>query len=340
MSNTPLNVLIVDDEPDVCHLIEDVLGPHHAHCQSVHTGREARRLTVRRHFDVVVLDLLLPDVNGLDLLDTIHQADPGIRVVCVTGMASLECPDLARRAGACEFLTKPFDATRLVEAVVGPAEPVAPAETPQTRCGSQPQQMMLEFAGALVQTVEAKDPHTRRHSEHVAFYAQSLAGYVGLPAQLREAIRVAALLHDVGKIGVPDAVLTKPGPLSRGEFAFIRQHPDTGADVLKKISLMRVETVLVRQHHESWDGSGYPHGLAGESIAQGARILNLADSMDAMLMRRSYKAGYPVDRMLAELRRCAGTQFDPELAPLAIDWCESNPDKLILPSEPVRVASA
>jgi len=193
------------------------------------------------------------------------------------------------------------------------------------------EQMLLEFTGALVQAVELKDPYTRRHSEHVALYADQLAAHLGLARDDRESVRVAALLHDIGKIAVPDSILTKPGRLCRKEFALIRQHPEVGAGILENISMLRQEARLVRHHHEAWDGSGYPHGLRGERIPLGARILNICDSMDAMLMARTYKAPYPVKDMLAELRRCADTQFDPELARAAVDFCTRWPTRLILP---------
>ncbi len=200
---------------------------------------------------------------------------------------------------------------------------------PRALIAEESQRMLLEFAGALVQTVEAKDPYTRRHSEHVTHYAIGLAEFAGLEPVLHDSISLAALLHDVGKIAVPDAILTKPAELTSQEFAFVLQHPDTGADILGNISLMSVQAEMVRQHHERWDGAGYPHRLAGEAISVGGRLLNIADSMDAMLMKRTYKDCYPVERMLDELDRCAETQFDPELARLAIQWCEQDPSRLI-----------
>lgn len=194
-------------------------------------------------------------------------------------------------------------------------------------------QILLESAGALVQTVEAKDPYTRQHSEHVAFYAGALARQVGLTGEALESIGIAALLHDIGKIAVPDSVLTKQGKLSRRDFELIRQHPDVGAAILENISLLKTEARLVRFHHENWDGSGYPTGLAGEAIPPGSRIINLADSIDAMLMQRTYKQAYTIDQMLEELARCAGAQFDPELAPAAAKWCRERRCDLILPDE-------
>jgi len=344
-------VLVVEDEPGICQLIRDALAPYGVQCQAVHTGHEARRRLLEGDIDVAVLDLALPDVSGLDLLELVFQHKLSTRVICISGVGGDEASALACRAGAWEFVRKPFDATELAKTIARaagrsvPAQPRGQIDSPAVAgapagIASRSRQMLLEFAGALVRAVEAKDAYTRRHSEHVAFYAENLARYAGLPRAFQDAIRMAALLHDIGKIAVPDSILTKPTRLTEEEFAFIRQHPNTGADILENISLMSVEARFVRQHHENWDGSGYPEGLAGERISIGGRILNIADSIDAMLMHRTYKESYPVERMLSELRRCAGSQFDPTLARLAIQWCQQNPDKLILPSERRRAATA
>ncbi len=202
----------------------------------------------------------------------------------------------------------------------------------------------LESVRALVSAVEAKDPYTRRHSEQVAYYAEQFATFIGLPGDQSEAIRVAGVVHDVGKIGIPDTVLTKPGRLTDVEFELIKGHPDTGAAILEKISLLSAQSVIIRHHHENWNGTGYPDGLAGEDIPLGARVVQVADSIDAMLMRRTYKEPFPVERVLAELQRGMGTQFDPDLAKAAIEWMTANPDRIILAedqaAEPIELPTA
>ena len=189
----------------------------------------------------------------------------------------------------------------------------------------------LESVGALVSAVEAKDPHTRRHSDQVAYYGEQLARHMDLPGDLVEAIRVAALVHDVGKIGIPDTVLTKPGRLTDEEFDLIKGHPAMGANILQKISLLGGESQLVRYHHENWDGSGYPDRLAGEDIPLGARVIQVADAIDAMLMRRTYKEPFPVEKVLSELRSGRGRQFAPAFADAAVEWLTINPDRIIQP---------
>lgn len=203
---------------------------------------------------------------------------------------------------------------------------------------SQTRQALLDSVRALAQAVEAKDPYTRRHSEQVAHYAVSLAAAMGVSEAVVESIRVASLLHDIGKIGVPDNILTKRGALTEEEFKYIRRHPALGADILGNVALFSQEAQIIRHHHERWDGKGYPDGLAGEESPLASRIINVADCMDAMLMERTYKQGYPVETMLHEMARCAGTQFDPRIATAAVQWCRMNSDKLILPGQ-LRAAS-
>ena len=183
----------------------------------------------------------------------------------------------------------------------------------------------------LVRAIEAKDPYTRWHSEQVAGYAWHLAGALQVPEDSRHTIRLAALVHDVGKIGVPDRILTKPGPLSEEEMALMRRHPAVGADILGFAADFATGARIVRHHHEAWNGRGYPDRLTGEEAPLGSRIIHVADAMDAMLMQRSYKEAYPVEKMLDELVRCAGTQFDPRIAAAAVLWCRHNPGKLVLP---------
>ncbi len=187
----------------------------------------------------------------------------------------------------------------------------------------------LDTVMALVAAVEAKDPHTERHSIHVALYAGCLARELHASPGETEVIKVAAVMHDVGKIGVPDALLTKPGPLTTEEFDVIKRHPAAGAAILRSATCLRRELPLVLHHHERYDGGGYPAGLRGERIPFGARLLHVADSIDAMLLPRSYKRGYRLDEVISELELGRGTQFDPMMTDVAIRWLTSRPDQLI-----------
>lgn len=181
----------------------------------------------------------------------------------------------------------------------------------------------------LVAAVEAKDHYTEQHSVNVPLYAESIARAMHLAARETEVIKIAALLHDCGKIGVRDAILTKPGPLTAAEFAQVKRHPAIGAEILRSATNLRRELPLVLHHHERYDGTGYPAGLKRDEIPLGARILNVADSLDAMMFPRSYKQPLPPEAAAEELADCSGTQFDPEVAEVALRWLRNHPEDLI-----------
>ncbi len=193
----------------------------------------------------------------------------------------------------------------------------------------QLKQTYVESTRALVEAVEAKDPYTRRHSMTVSDYAETLGSRLHLSAPQIESLKIAAILHDVGKIGVPDAILQKPGPLTEREYDVVKQHPETALRILGHASFLNAELPLIRHHHERYDGRGYPCGLAGTDIPFGARILAVADAMDAMLSRRSYKEGYSPGRVRQELERCSGKQWDPVVVEAALEWLDEDPDTFV-----------
>lgn len=341
MQSTENQVLVVDDEPQICTLVRDALSLGGIRCLVAATPRQALELLRANEITVVLTDIAMPELSGLDLLTQIQQIRPSCKVILMTGQASTQCLADALNLGAYDFFRKPFDLRKLTETIAKAAGdrsshkvlPLRAAKAMQME--DQLRNASLESILALAKAVEAKDPYTRRHSENVTHYSVSFANYLGLPDELVESIRVSALLHDIGKIGIPDQILTKPGALTDEEFEMIRKHPTLGAEILKNISRFTKEAQCVRYHHERWDGAGYPDGLEAEQIPLGARIIGVADSMDAMLHRRVYKEAFPVQRVLKELADCAGTQFDPAIAAAAIEWSNKNPGNLILPPKSV-----
>jgi len=339
MNTRAKTVLIVDDEPRLCLLIGDELNTCGFDCHTTTDPQEARYLLEMECYDVLITDIAMPHISGLDLLALARQNAPACKVILITGASSREYLAQALMVGAYDYVEKPFSMKELLDSVRRAANdrgdiPRLPMRAAMAmELSEQAARTAFESIQALVKAVEAKDPYTRRHSEHVACYAVNLAATLGASAEVQETVRSAALLHDVGKIGVPDHILTKPGKLTSEEFEHIRRHPALGADILSNITLFGEHAMAVRHHHEKWDGSGYPEQLAAEEIPWISRILNIADSMDAMLMKRTYKDSYSIDKMLGELQRCAGTQFDPEMAVVAVAWCDQNIDKLLLPNE-------
>ncbi|MCK4602304.1 MAG: response regulator [Phycisphaerae bacterium] len=336
MGLPPTNVLIVDDEPHVCDLIRDGLEDKGFYCITASNPPQAKEILNCQRFDVVIADIVMPGVSGLDLLAHTKKVAPDSKVILITGASNIQFLARALAMGAYDYFQKPFDLDKLAKATSRAAEgeplssPLAIRAARAMQSEPYLRQASLESIRALVRAVEAKDPYTRRHSEQVTHYALNLAGHFNLSPDQMATIRVASLLHDIGKIGIPDEILTKAGALSEEEFEHVRLHPRLGAEILQNISVFAEEARLVRYHHENWDGSGYPDGLAGEEIPFGSRIINVADSIDAMLMQRTYKNAYPIEKVVSELQRCAGAQFESTIALAAAKWCQSHPEKLIL----------
>jgi len=190
-------------------------------------------------------------------------------------------------------------------------------------------QLFLGTIQAVTASIDAKDHYTRGHSERVSHLSERLARAMGLADRDVEWVRISGLVHDVGKIGVPEVVLTKPGRLTDEEFSAIKRHPEIGHNILRAVAPLGPALPGVLSHHERWDGKGYPNGLSGDGIPLIARIIGLADTFDAMSSNRSYRSALTREKVLAEITRCAGSQFDPKLAPLFVSLDFSGFDALI-----------
>ncbi len=181
------------------------------------------------------------------------------------------------------------------------------------------QEMSLQSIATIANTIDAKDPYTKGHSQRVAEYSHAIALALGMSKEEANEIRHVALLHDIGKISIPDSILNKPGRLTDEEFEIMKTHPAAGAEILKDVTLVQGLDVGAKYHHERYDGKGYPSGLKGEEIPYVARIICVADSFDAMSSNRVYRNRMSMDDILNELERCKGTQFDPHIADVFID---------------------
>ena len=291
-------------------------------------------------YDVLVVDASDSGQLVEGFLERVREVSPHSRII-LTGDISVPRQFVkAFTLGTQDYLHKPFaaeDLLRSISRVVSSPERPTESEEFTVRSDSARKGSAFEGIQALVCAVEAKDRSTRGHSRHVAHYARHLAERIGLPPDQAESVFIAALVHDVGKIGVPDNILTKPGPLNEEEFEAIRHHPALGEYIIRNLSVFAAEANIVRHHHENWDGSGYPDGLSGEQIPLPSRVLRVADAMDAMLTQRSYKSPYPIETMFVELSRCAGHEFDIKITSATIEWCHMNPQELILPEPQGRL---
>ncbi|MBI1826819.1 MAG: HD-GYP domain-containing protein [Planctomycetes bacterium] len=185
----------------------------------------------------------------------------------------------------------------------------------------------MESMRALLAAVDAKDRYTRSHSLNVAKYAVEIGRRLRLPEPALDTLEVASLLHDLGKIGVADAILNKPGPLTKEEFEAIKKHPQTAIDILGHMSFLSDHRPIILHHHERFDGTGYPAGLSGDEIPIGARALAVADALDTMLSPRTYKRAFTTNHVRRELRHCAGHQFDPTIVNLTLRWLDEKPPR-------------
>ena len=299
-------VLVVEDDPANRALLGRLLARDGYEAIEVADGPGALEAVAVESPDLVLLDIGLPGIDGLEICRRL-RAEPAtltLPVILLTGRTSVEDVVAGLDAGADDFLTKPFNAGELLARI---------------RSALRIRQVMGEMetahgvVAALANAVEAKDATTEHHCQRLTGFAYQLGVAAGLSGAELKGVVFGALLHDVGKIGVPEAILVKPGPLSESEWIAMRRHPEIGEQICRPLRSSRLFAPIVRHHHERWDGRGYPDRLSGEAIPLGARIVTLVDSFDAMTHDRPYRPGRSVDDALEELRRESGRQFDPDL---------------------------
>lgn len=324
-------ILVVDDERSVRRLIRLYLEAEGAEILEAGGAAEATSILEYESVDLVVADVHIPGGSGLGLLHVIRERWENLPVIVITGSHDPDPAIAALNGGASGYLLKPFERDELLHRVRDALEQRlrqerlererAELERQVRRQRDEVQSLVLRGVRALVEAVEAKDAYTRGHSARVTGYALILAEAMGVDP---EPIRLGGELHDIGKIGVPDAILNKPGPLDAEEWAKLREHPLIGIRILEP--LIRDEKVISMAlcHHERWDGKGYPHGLHGCEIPIEARILSVADTLDAITSVRAYRPARTWEYAVAEIRRESGKQF----APAVVDAAESVLDRL------------
>lgn len=283
-------------------------------------------------------------------------AFPDVPVVVITARGDTTATRIALRCGAFDCIEETDDQTRLDEVLravtqartdarESRGEIARPPPTPGTLGSSageaagywvarMRQQLTTAYGEstlALVAAAEAKEPFAGEHSLTVARYAEEIGRRMKLKPSTIGALRVAAMLHDIGKIGVPDSILAKPGPLTTEEYTVIKRHPRTALDILGHVSFLERELPIILHHHEWFNGTGYPDGLAREQIPIGARVLAVADAIDAMRSRRAYKPAFDLPRVRAEIERGSAEQFDPVVATTAIAWLDDSPFDKVAP---------
>ncbi|HYO64296.1 MAG TPA: HD domain-containing phosphohydrolase [Pyrinomonadaceae bacterium] len=322
-----LRILIVDDEPEIRGVLFELLSAEYD-CVAARSAEEALARLGSEEFHIVVSDIMMRGMSGLEMIPHACAYAPDAVVVMISGAHTIESAIEAMRAGAFDYVMKPFELTH-VEAVVRRAAEHYALRAAKRRYENHLTEMVEQRTAelnhalasledsyratlkALTSSLETRDSETHGHSERVVSFSLRLGRELGLGREALRSLEFGALLHDIGKIGVPDAILRKPASLTPDEWGKMRVHPLLGRQILEGIEFLEGAARVVAEHHEKWDGSGYPLGLKGEAIDLNARIFAVADAFDAMTSDRVYRAGRPYEAAAAELDEFAGTQFDP-----------------------------
>jgi putative two-component system response regulator len=317
---TRQTILVADDTPENIDLLSALLRQDYRVKVATSGEKALAIVNSTEPPDLILLDIMMPGMNGYDVCRRI-KANPdrrGIPIIFVTAMTSIEDERLGLEVGAVDYITKPisppivsarvrthlalYDQTRVLEDRVRERT----AELFASR-----QQIIRRLGRAA----EFRDNETGNHVIRMSYYARLIAQAIGLGPEATELLFNTASMHDIGKIGIPDAVLLKPGPLSKAEWAVMRQHPEIGAEIIGEHDdeLLQTARTIALTHHERFDGSGYPRGLIGEDIPLFGRIVAIADVFDALMTARPYKPAMPIDETLQVMGRNTGLHFDPAL---------------------------
>jgi len=322
-------ILIVDDEAEITEILADLLSEDYE-CLRAGSAEQALAELRGGQFQLVISDITMPGMSGLEMIPHVKTLSPDTVVVMISGMQTVESAIGALRRGAFDYLMKPFD-LRQVEAVVGRALEHYDLVVAKQRYENHLEELVeqrtaeldralnsLEGAyrstlKALTAALETRDSETHGHSERVVSYSLRLGREYGLSSEEMKSLEFGSLLHDIGKIGVPDSILRKPAKLTEEEWVRMREHPLHGQQILRGIEFLQGAARVVAQHHEKWDGTGYPLGLRGVEIDINARIFAVADAFDAITSDRVYRRGKSYEAASQELDDWAGRQFDPKV---------------------------
>jgi response regulator RpfG family c-di-GMP phosphodiesterase len=323
-------VLVVDDEPAVCSVLSEGLSREGYECQTCLSGEEALKLMQQKSFDVVITDLRMPGMSGLGFLEKAHQEYPRSAFLMVTGEDDIRQGIQAMKLGAVDYLLKPIELEAVAVSVQRALESkrmelelenyrrnlevMVEQRTKQLQAAMRRIEMTYdETLEALGRALDLRDAETAGHSQRVSRYSLEIAKALGCSAEQLKQIARGSYLHDIGKIGIPDAILLKEGKLDADETAVMQTHARIGYDMVSRIAFLAGAAEIVLTHQERYDGTGYPQGLVGEEIPLGSRIFAVADTLDAMTSDRPYRRALPFSAAKAEIIRESGRQFDPEV---------------------------
>jgi putative nucleotidyltransferase with HDIG domain len=327
----PDRILVVDDEEAIREIVCAILAAAGYHWKQASSGMEALALlNSGEEFELMLSDLMMADLDGIGLLERTKEKFPDMPVVMVTAVHDISVALAAVRNGAFDYLLKPFEREQLLNAA-GRAlenrrlkvenrnyqinlESLVKARTDQLQEALRDLERSYDITlEALGDALDFKDAETQGHSKRVTAFTMAIAKEMGLPKEQIDVIARGAFLHDIGKIAIPDRILLKPGKLDDKEKEIMREHCYNGYQMLKKIPFLAEACEIVYSHQEHFDGSGYPRGLRGGEIPLGARIFSVADTLDAIISDRPYRAARTLAEARKEIQAWSGRQFDPEV---------------------------
>lgn len=325
-------IVVVDDDASILQLAGHTLSKAGYYVAALRSGQALLKHLEENLPDLILLDVKMEGMDGFETLEklrSMEHAVADIPVVFLTADESIEAEKRGLSLGAIDFIKKPF----VPEVLILRIRHILELETLKKYLSSmvdiktkENQKLMMHVVKSLAEAIDAKDTYTNGHSGRVAQYAKLIAGRAGYSPEKQNDIYMMGLLHDVGKIGIPDAVINKPARLTEDEFEVIKNHPVMGARILKNIKEMPELATGARWHHERYDGKGYPDGLKGEEIPEEARIIAVADAYDAMSSRRSYRGILPQEVVREEIGNGHGTQFDPTFADIMLEMIDEDTD--------------
>src|SRR5580658_8718225 len=336
-------ILVVDDEEAIREVVSTLLEAQGYQCTVCSNGRLALEAFRRNSYDLVLSDIVMPEMDGIKLLGELRIDDPDVPVIMVTAMHDISIALEAIRAGAYDYILKPFEKDQLHMSVrralehrrlvlenltyQSDLEHLVAERTQQLSIALQDLEQSYDYTlEALGGALDAKDAETEGHCQRVTAFTITIAKAMGVDKGLLRHIARGAFLHDIGKMGVPDSILRKPGPLTTEERDIMRKHCRIGFSVLERIPFLKEAAEIVLSHQECYDGSGYPRKLKGEQIPLGARIFAVADTLDAMISDRPYRKALPISAAREEIQRYSGRQFDPRVVQVFM----SQPDRIWL----------
>ena len=329
-------ILIIDDDSSILSIIETILSEEpDLEIKSLENPLDALQHISTQEVNVILTDIKLPGMTGIELLERVGKFNPGIQVILMTGYLEAEVMRRAIQLGAFDFLHKPFDYNELILTVRQALEKyrlLKQNELYHSRLGQLVEQRTLELIQAkaklenhylnainsMINAIEVSDVYTVGHSERVTAISLILGQLMKFSSEELRYLRIGAMLHDLGKVGGINTLITKPQKLDGNEYEMVKQHPLYGAKIVEPLGLPQTVCDVILQHHERPDGKGYPNGIVKDQISIYAKIVSIADSYDAMTSQRAYRNNLPASEALEEIRSKSGTQFDPEITELFV----------------------